>query len=258
MNTDSREPSALVTGAARRLGRAIALDLAEHGWRVGVHYQSSEEEALSLVAEITASGGEAVALPADLTRLAALPSLIDACSAALGPVTCLINNAACFEWDWPGKFDEENWSQHHEVNLRAPVFLVKAFAEALPENANGNVINVIDQKVRALNPHHFTYTLAKSALWTATRTFAQALAPRIRVNAIAPGPVLPHKGQSDEDFDLECQDTLLGRAVPMDDITASIRFLIDTDSITGQMIALDGGRHLNWPGGPQGDGGGEL
>ncbi|BAQ18112.1 SDR family oxidoreductase [Methyloceanibacter caenitepidi] len=246
MAANSLEACALVTGAARRLGRAIAEDLARAGWRVAVHYQRSEADARGLVAEIEAFGGRAAAVQADLSELQALPGLIEDSAKALGPVACLVNNAACFSWDWPDDFDETGWTQHHEVNLRAPVFLTKAFANALPAGVEGNVINLIDQKVHALNPHYFTYTIAKSALWTATRTLAQALAPQIRVNAIAPGPVLPFEGQSDEDFARECHDTLLKRPVPMSDITATVRFLLETGSITGQMIALDGGRHLNW------------
>lgn len=246
MTAASPENCALVTGAARRLGRAIAEDLARAGWPVGVHYQASEADALSLVAEIEAFGGRAAAVQANLADIQALPALIEDCAKALGPVTVLVNNAACFAWDWPDDFDEAGWTRHHEVNLRAPVFLTQAFAKALPGGAEGNVINLIDQKVHALNPHYFTYTIAKSALWTATRTLAQALAPQIRVNAIAPGPVLPFEGQSDEDFARECYDTLLKRPVPMHDITATVRFLLQTGSITGQMIALDGGRHLNW------------
>ncbi|WP_108683144.1 SDR family oxidoreductase [Methyloceanibacter sp. wino2] len=246
MAANPLEACALVTGAARRLGRAIAEDLARDGWRVAVHFQTSEADARSLVAEIEAFGGRAAAIQADLSEIQALPGLIEDSAKALGPVTCLVNNAACFSWDWPDDFDETGWTQHHEVNLRAPVFLTKAFAKALPDGVEGNVINLIDQKVHALNPHHFTYTVAKSGLWTATRTLAQALAPQIRVNAIAPGPVLPFAGQSDEDFARECRDTLLKRPVPMSDITATVRFLLETGSITGQMIALDGGRHLNW------------
>lgn len=246
MAADGAQACALVTGGARRLGRAIAQDLAQAGWPVAVHYQSSEADARSLVADIEAAGGRAAAVRADLSDVGALPVLIEDCTKALGPVTCLVNNAACFTWDWPDKFDEAGWTQHQDVNLRAPVFLTQAFAKALLGGMEGNVINLIDQKVLALNPHYFTYTIAKSALWTATRTFAQALAPQIRVNAIAPGPVLPFEGQSDEDFARECHDTLLKRPVPLDDITATVRFLLATRSITGQMIALDGGRHLNW------------
>ena len=237
---------ALITGAARRLGRAIALDLAQSGWRIGVHFNESEDDAQAVVAEIEAHGGRAIALQGNLARIDDLGSLVRRCSDALGPVTCLVNNAACFEEDAAQDFDEGSWSLHHEVNLRAPVFLTQAFAQALPGGLEGNVINLIDQKIRALNPHYFSYTLAKSALWTATKTLAQALAPQIRVNGIAPGPVLPFTGQSPEDFERECRDTLLQRAVPIGDITAAVRFLLETGSITGQMIALDGGRHLNW------------
>ena len=174
--------SALITGAARRLGRAIALDLAQSGRRIGVHYNRSEAEALSLVAEIEALGGRAVALQANLARIEELAPLVEACAERLGPVTCLVNSAACFEEDSPHNFDAQGWDLHQEVNLRAPVFLTQAFAKALrankalPEDVEGNVINLIDQKVRALNPHYFSYTIAKSALWTATRTLAQALA----------------------------------------------------------------------------------
>jgi NAD(P)-dependent dehydrogenase (short-subunit alcohol dehydrogenase family) len=244
MPADTPEASALVTGAARRLGRTIALDLAQNGWRVGVHYQASEAEAFALVDEIEALGGRAVALQADLGRFDALAPLVEACGRALGPTTCLINNAARFEWDSADCCDESGWGLHLDVNLRAPVFLTQAFAKALPQGASGNVINLIDQKVWNLNPDYFSYTIAKSALWTATQMLAQTLAPRIRVNAIAPGPVLPYRGQTEAEFAEECRATLLKRVVSTDDVAAAVRFLLETPSITGQMIALDGGRHL--------------
>jgi NAD(P)-dependent dehydrogenase (short-subunit alcohol dehydrogenase family) len=242
-----RDPgTVLVTGAGQRLGRIIALDFANRGWRVGVHYHASSAEALDLVAEIEGKGGKAAALPADLARLEALQPLVRACAKALGPPTCLINNAARFDWDTIATLDGEPWQAHLDVNLRAPIFLTQAFASALPEPAAGNVINLIDQKVLRLDPEYFSYTIAKSALWTATQTLAQALAPRIRVNAIAPGPVLKSQGQSQADFELECRSTLLGRAVGTEDVISAIHFLLDTPSITGQMITLDGGQHLAW------------
>jgi NAD(P)-dependent dehydrogenase (short-subunit alcohol dehydrogenase family) len=244
MPADIPEASALVTGAGRRLGRTIALDLAQSGWRVGVHYQESEAEAFGLVGEIEAMGGQAVALQADLGRFEDLAPLVETCSRELGPTTCLINNAARFEWDSADCCDESGWGMHLDVNLRAPVFLSQALAKALPEGAAGNVINLIDQKVWNLNPDYFSYTIAKSALWMATQTLAQALAPRIRVNAIAPGPVLPYRGQTEAEFDEECRSTLLKRVVSTDDVAAAVRFLLETPSITGQMIAVDGGRHL--------------
>jgi|SRR5665648_188349 len=244
MPEDTIAATVLITGAGRRLGRAIALDLAEHGWRIGVHYHASAAEALGLVDEIEAIGGQAVALQADLARVESLAPLVADCSRHLGPPTCLINNAACFEWDSAESLDAESWQMHLDVNLRAPVFLTQAFARQLPDGVSANVINLVDQKVRRLDPDYFSYTIAKSALWTATRTLAQALAPRIRVNAIAPGPVLPARDQTEADFAEECRSTLLKRVVSTDDVTGAVRFLLETPSITGQMIALDGGQHL--------------
>jgi NAD(P)-dependent dehydrogenase (short-subunit alcohol dehydrogenase family) len=246
--TDDNEPgTVLVTGAGRRLGRAIALDFANRGWRVGIHYRSSAAEAQALVAEIERKGGKAAALEADLTSVAALDSLIQACAEALGAPNCLINNAARFERDTLGTLTSESWQAHLDVNLRAPVFLAQAFARSF-DGATGNVVNLIDQKVLRLNPDYFSYTIAKAALWTATQTMAQALAPRIRVNAVAPGPVLRSRGQSEAEFQGEFASTLLQRQVSPDDVIAAIRFLLDTPSITGQIIALDGGQHLVWKG----------
>jgi NAD(P)-dependent dehydrogenase (short-subunit alcohol dehydrogenase family) len=237
--------TALVTGAGRRLGRAIALDFASRGWRVGVHHGASSAEASELVAEIAAKGGKAAALPADLARLDALAPLIEACARALGPPTCLVNNAARYAWDTLSTLEGETWQAQLDVNLRAPIFLAQAFAKALPERAEGNVINVVDQKVLRPDPDYFSYTIAKSALWTATQTMAQALAPRIRVNAIAPGPVLKSLNQSETEFEREVRATLLKRRVTVEDVTAAIRFLLETPSITGQIIALDAGQHLS-------------
>jgi NAD(P)-dependent dehydrogenase (short-subunit alcohol dehydrogenase family) len=244
MAKTAQSATVLVTGAGRRLGRAIALDLARQGWRVGVHYHASETEALDLVTEIKRIGRQSASLFADLAQVENLAALVAACAEALGPVTCLINNAACFAWDSAESLDAESWNMHLDVNLRAPVFLAQAFAAQLPEAAEGHVINVIDQKVLRPDPEFFSYTIAKSALWTATQTLAQALAPRIRVNAIAPGPILPSSKQSESDFAEECRSTLLQRGVDIEDVTAAIRFLLDTPSVTGQMIALDSGQHL--------------
>ena len=238
--------AALVTGASRRLGRAIAIDLAQSGWHVGVHYHASEQDALDVVAEIESLGGQAVALRADLSRLEDLEALVAACGAALGPVICLVNNAACFEWDSAETVAAESWQMHADLNLRAPVFLTQAFAKALPEGAEGNVINLLDQKVQRLNPDYFSYTIAKSALWTATQMLAQTLAPQIRVNAIAPGPVLPNRDQTEAAFEREWRATLLKRPISVDDVARAVRFLLETPSVTGQMIALDAGQRLAW------------
>jgi NAD(P)-dependent dehydrogenase (short-subunit alcohol dehydrogenase family) len=242
--------TALVTGAAVRLGRAIALDLAKLGWRIGVHYQTSSAEAESLVEEIERLGSKAVALPADLTSEAQLRGLVQSCAEELGPPTCLINNAARFEWDSIDTLDWAGWQAELDVNLRAPIFLIQEFARTLPKDGSGCVINMIDQRVWRLTPEFFSYTIAKSALWTATRTLAQALAPRIRVNAIGPGPVLPSLRQSQEDFERECRAAPLGRAATVEEVCRAVRFLLDSPSVTGQMIALDSGQHLAWDGAP--------
>ncbi len=248
MAQDEDSGTVLVTGAGRRLGRSIALDFANRGWRVGIHYGASAPDALALVEDIERKGGKAAAFAADLGRLDTLAPLIAACAKALGPPICLINNAARFGWDTLETLDGASWQAHLDVNLRAPIFLTQAFAEALPDQSSGNVINLIDQKVLRPDPQYFSYTIAKAALWTATQTMAQALAPRIRVNAIAPGPVLKSEGQSQAEFERECQATPLHRGVGADDVTAAIRFLLETTSVTGQMIALDAGQHLAWRG----------
>jgi NAD(P)-dependent dehydrogenase (short-subunit alcohol dehydrogenase family) len=239
-------PTALVTGAGLRLGRAISLDLAAHGWQIGVHCNSSASAAEELVREIERSGGVAVALRADLTEKNDLLSLMSRCVDAIGIPTLLINNAARFEFDAIETLDWVEWQAELDVNLRAPVFLAQAFAKTLPENASGLIINMIDQRVWRLTPEFFSYTIAKSALWTATRILAQALAPRIRVNALGPGPVLPNRWQSETDFERECRATPLGHGVTQGEVCAAIRFLLDAPSVTGQMIALDGGQHLAW------------
>ena len=246
MARDKDSGTVLVTGAARRLGRVIALDFARRGWRVGVHYHASSEKACGLVAEIEDQGGRAAAFQADLAQAASLSALVSTCAGRLGTPTCLINNAACFHWDSIATLDGASWQCHLDVNLRAPIFLAQAFAKTLPEDASGNVINVIDQKVLRPNPEFFSYTIAKSGLWTATQMLAQALAPRIRVNAIAPGPVLPSQDQDEISFEREVHATLLKRPVSTEDVAAAIRFLLETTSITGQMIALDSGQHLAW------------
>ena len=246
MNRDNPPATVLVTGAGHRLGRTIALDLARAGWQVGVHYHTASAEAESLVATIEGLGGNALALQANLARQEELVALVQACAERLGTPVCLINNAARFERDSIFTLDAAGWQAHLDLNLRAPVFLTQAFARTLPEDALGHVINIVDQRVWRLTPDYFSYTIAKSALWTATQTLAQALAPRIRVNAIAPGPVLPSRHQSPADFEREWRISPLQRAVAPEEVSAAIRFLLASPSVTGQLIALDSGQHLAW------------
>ena len=237
---------ALVTGAGRRIGRAIALDLAARGLAIGVHFSGSATDADAVVAEIEAQGGVARALKADLAEAAAVAGLIPDCVACLGAPVCLVNNAALFLDDRIGSLDAAQWDRQMAVNLRAPVFLAQAFAAHLPAGARGNIINIIDQRVWRPTPQFFSYSASKAGLWAVTQRLAQALAPRIRVNAVGPGPVLRSIHQSAADFAAEAGATLLGRGTTPEEIAAAIRFILDAPAMTGQMIALDGGQHLAW------------
>jgi NAD(P)-dependent dehydrogenase (short-subunit alcohol dehydrogenase family) len=238
-------PTALITGAARRIGRAIACDLASAGWRVAVHYWRSKDEARTLVDEIRAQGGEATAIPADLAEPEDVRTLVPRCRDELGAPTCLINNASVFLIDTVKTATMEAWNRHLDINLRAPVFLAQSLFLHLPAGASGNVINIIDQRVWKLTPDFFSYTISKAGLWTATKTLAQALAPAVRVNAIGPGPVLKSIHQSDADFSAEVESTLLKRGPSPPEIAAAVRFILDAPAMTGQMIVLDGGQHLS-------------
>jgi NAD(P)-dependent dehydrogenase (short-subunit alcohol dehydrogenase family) len=234
----------LITGAARRIGRALALDLSAAGWTIAVHYRKSGAEADHLARAIEARGGRAKAFQADLAALDAPRALVADVTRQLGAPTVLINNASEFLPDTVQSLDDGSWDLHLGINLKAPVFLAQAVAAGLPPDCEGNIINVIDQRVWNLTPEFFSYTISKAGLWTATRTLAQALAPRIRVNAIGPGPVLRSIHQTDDDFDSESRSTILGRGATTDEIAAAVRFILATPSLTGQMIALDGGQHL--------------
>ncbi len=237
---------ALVTGAAARIGRAIALDLARQGWEVALHCHRNLAGAEAAAAEIAVAGGKAVVLQADLSGEHAAAALVPRAAAALGPLTCLINNAAVFEDDTVESVTAESWARHLAVNLRAPFVLTQAFAAQLPAGATGNVINMLDQRVWNLTPHFTSYTVSKSALWTLTRTLALGLAPRIRVNGIGPGPTLPSPRQTSEHFAHQRSATPLGRGTTPDEICEAVRFILEAPALTGQMIALDGGQHLDW------------
>lgn len=238
--------AALVTGAGKRIGRAIACALAADGYAVGVHYNRSAEDAERTVAEITAAGGKAIALGADLMREAEVEHLVPKAREALGPLGVLVNNASTFEYDSWQTADRHSWDLHLEPNLRAPFVLSQAFARGLPEGRHGAIINMIDQRVWSLTPHFMSYTVSKTGLWTLTRTLALALAPKVRVNAIGPGPALPSRHQTQEQFDRQVASMPLACGTSPEEICLSVRFLLAARSMTGQMIALDGGQHLGW------------
>jgi NAD(P)-dependent dehydrogenase (short-subunit alcohol dehydrogenase family) len=239
-------PVAIVTGGARRIGRAIVEDLAAHGWAVAIHYNYSRNEAEAVAAGVRRNGGKATTIAADLSNLATVPGIVAEAEAALGKPVLLVNNASIYETDRIGALDPELWLRQMTINLAAPVFLAEAFAARLGADEEGNIINILDQRVWKPTPSHFSYQISKSALWTATRTMAQALAPRIRVNAIAPGPALPNIRQTEERFRRQSEAILLRRGPELAEFGRTIRFLVETRSVTGQMIGLDGGQHLAW------------
>jgi NAD(P)-dependent dehydrogenase (short-subunit alcohol dehydrogenase family) len=238
-------PTALVTGGARRIGAAIARDLAAHGFAVAIHCNRSHDAARALLAEIEDAGGRGAIVRGDLSDAATVARVVSDARAALGPLTLLVNNASVFLADSYGALDIAVWQTQFDVNLRAPVFLAEAFAAQLPENAEGNIVNLIDQRVLKLTPEMPSYTLTKAALWAATQTLAQALTPRIRVNGIGPGPTFPnvHDGGL---MTKEVEGIALKRAVDPADLGRAVRFLVETKSITGQLLLLDSGQHIGW------------
>lgn len=237
---------AVVTGAGKRVGRTIALDLAAFGYDIGIHYNGSADAAAEVKAAVEAQGRRAVTVQADLSREEDVERIVPTVAAALGPVTCLINNAAIFERDEALTATRESWDRHMETNLRAPFVLMQAMARALPAEREGAIVNLIDQRVWNLTPHFTSYTVAKLGLWTLTQTLALAFAPRIRVNAIGPGPTLPSPFQTQEQFDLQARSMPLGHGTSPEEIAHTVRFLLETRAMTGQMVALDGGQHMAW------------
>lgn len=247
---------ALVTGAGKRLGRAMALYLAGRGFDVAVHYSASQDDAEEVVAAIRALGRQAVALQADLLIEAETAALMGRAVDALGgPLTVLVNNASIFEYDNLASATRTSWDRAMESNLRAPFVLTQGFAAQAPEpvlDAGGEpvaqalVVNMIDQRVHKLTPEFMSYTLAKMGLWALTRTAAQALAPKVRVNAIGPGPTLRGARQSDAHFSRQRAATLLQRGADSSGITAALGYFLEAQAVTGQMISVDGGQHLAW------------
>jgi NAD(P)-dependent dehydrogenase (short-subunit alcohol dehydrogenase family) len=247
LSGENSERIALVTGAARRIGRAIALRLARDGYRLALHASArSLGDAENVAAEIRASGGVARTFTADLADAGQVADLIPAVTAALGAPHLLVNNASLFEPDSAGAFDPAFFDRMMAVNLRAPAQLASDFATTLPAGASGCIINIIDQRVWRLNPQFYSYTLSKAALWTATQTLAQSFAPRIRVNGVGPGPVLPNGPQGKAAFAQEVAGIPLGRSVAPEEIADAVAWLAQAKSVTGQMIAVDGGQHIGW------------
>jgi NAD(P)-dependent dehydrogenase (short-subunit alcohol dehydrogenase family) len=237
---------ALVTGAGRRIGADIARRLAREGFAVALTANASLDSARRVAEEIVASGGEARVYGADLADPEAAAAAFANAARDFGPIELLVNNAAAFEDDSIDRLDLALWRRQFAVDLESPVFLIGAFAQALPEGVEGAVVNIIDQRVLKLTPQYLSYTLAKSALWTATRTLAQALAPRIRVNAVGPGPTYPSEREGEAGLNHEAEGTPLGRAVSGEDIAEAVVYLAKARNVTGQILCVDAGQHIGW------------
>ncbi len=237
---------ALVTGGARRVGRAISLKLAEAGYAVAIHCNTSVDEAEALAQEIIAAGGRAVVISADLVDPVSVEAIIPAAAAQLGPVMLLVNNASMFANDSITSIDVPTWNRQFSVNIRAPSVLAGMMATALPQGMEGAIVNILDQRVWKLTPEYYSYTLSKAAMWAATQTMAQAFAPRIRVNAVGPGPTMANVHDGEALFQQEAAGTLLGHAIAPEEIADAVLYLATARSITGQMLAVDSGQHLAW------------
>jgi NAD(P)-dependent dehydrogenase (short-subunit alcohol dehydrogenase family) len=235
----------LITGAAHRIGRAVALGLAEDGWKIAIHYSNSANAANELAQIITDKGGNAETLQANLGDAGEANNLISRVVETVGPLSALINNASVFERDEVTTLTDDSWDMHLNVNLKAPAILMRDFATQA--QAGGNIINIIDQRVWRLNPDFISYTVSKTGLWTLTQTFAQALAEQqIRVNGIGPGPTLANQRQNPEEFEKQTRLVPLGSGANPQDIIDGVRYILSAQAMTGQMIALDGGQHLAW------------
>lgn len=237
---------ALVTGAGRRIGRAISLKLAAEGWDLALHFHGSQAETGALATEISALGVNAVAVRCDLRRADQVSGLIEECESRLGTPTCLVNNAALFEYDDIASLEPEKWRRHLDVNLLAPLLLAKAFSARIPDGVAGCIVNLLDQKVFNPNPDFLSYTIAKIGLEGATRVLAMALAPKVRVCGVAPGITLVSGEQTAEGFARAHTQAPLGRSSNVEDIADAVRFVVNAGALTGTTIVVDGGQHL-WP-----------
>jgi NAD(P)-dependent dehydrogenase (short-subunit alcohol dehydrogenase family) len=238
----------LVTGAAKRLGRAIALHLAGAGWNVAIHYHGSADEAEEVAAAARALGVKAATLKANLSREEESAQLIARAAKELGPLTALINSASLFENDDWQSATRESWDAHMETNLRAPFLLSQTFARQVTDSkiSGGAIVNIVDQRVLKPTPQFISYSLSKAGLYWLTTTLAQALGPDIRVNAVGPGPTLRNARQSEADFARQRDATILKRGAEPEDVARAVLYLLEAGAVTGQMLAVDGGQHLIW------------
>ena len=236
----------LITGAATRVGKSIALYFAERGWNIALHYFRSSTKAKKLKKDIEKNWVKVALIKADLRNPKQVEKILPLAKKKLGAINCLINNAALFEKDDITNFTNKSWNDHLNINLLAPAILSKQFSKQVPKKNVSNIINIIDQRIFNLTSFFMSYTISKSGLQTLTKTMAMRLGPNIKVNAIAPGPVIKSKRQTDKHFKNQVKSTLLKKPVNFEDICSSIEFLINNNSVTGQIIAIDSGQNLSW------------
>jgi NAD(P)-dependent dehydrogenase (short-subunit alcohol dehydrogenase family) len=239
---------ALVTGAGRRIGQALAIALGQAGYHVLAHYHASAQGVAETVANIRAQGGQADAVCCDLSDQAAVEALIPGLAKTYGPIDILVNSAASFFNDDISRLESQTFDRQIQINLKAPSFLCAGFAAQAPEGSA--IINVLDNKIAALDPGFLSYGLTKVAMGGLTRMLSLALAPKIRVNGLAPGLTLISGKQSQETFDRHHRATPLGRGADLEDLTAGLLYLIGAKAVTGQILVVDGGRFLDGPLGP--------
>ena len=236
----------LITGAATRVGKAIALHFAERGWNIALHYFRSSSKAQKLKKIIEQNRVKVVLIKADLKNSKQVEKIMPQAKRKLGTIDCLVNNAALFEKDDISNFTIKSWNDHLNINLLAPTILTKQFAKQVPKKTISNIVNIIDQRIFNLTPFFMSYTISKSGLQTLTKTMAMRLGPNIKVNGIAPGPIIKSKRQTDKHFRNQVKSTLLKKSVRLDDICDAVEFLINNNSITGQIITVDSGQNLSW------------
>ena len=238
--------TALVTGGSQRIGKAICEKIAEKGWNVAIHFNKSSNKVISLKKKLEKFGVKCVSIKADLSKENEIKNLFSEAQRKIGKINCLINNASTFELDSIDTIKKKDWDYHLNVNVWAPIFLIKQLKKNLPKNVDGNIINIIDQRVLNLTPFFTTYTFTKSGLWILTKTLAMALAPRIRVNAVGPGPTLSSKRQSEKQFKKQWKSMPLKKKIDPTEIADAVLFILQSKSLTGQIIPVDAGQHLGW------------
>ena len=236
----------LITGSSQRIGRELCLYFAKKGWNIAIHFNKSKKQSKVLKKEIDKYGVKCICIQGNLLNIKIIKKIVATANKNLGSINCIINNASIFNNDNILNFSEKSWNEHIKINLLAPAAFIKEFSKIKNLSKNKSIINILDQRIFKLTPYFFSYTISKTGLQIITKTAAMKLAPKIRVNAIAPGPVLKNKRQTEKHFNKQSKNTLLGKTVKIEDICKTAYLLANSETITGQIIAVDSGQSLNW------------